>query len=325
MRVVEFNGPEFAHMIEDIDGYLCELQSMQIHAGLHILGATPQGETLVDMLYALLRLPNLAVPSLRAAVARALGMELADDWRRGKTREAQQIERTALALLRRLLAADFDSAQVEDVARAELPNVADYSELTQALHYACEQLVPVLRRTEDELSNLLDALDGKPIPAGPAGAPTRGMAHILPSGRNIYTVDPRGLPSPTAWEIGHQLAQELVERYRKECGAYPERIGLSLWGTTTIRTQGDDIAEVLALLGVRPVWQQENRRVIGLEIIPLSELGRPRIDVIPRISGFFRDGLPHLIALLDEAAQRVIDLDEPLDQNFPRKFYLERI
>lgn len=324
VRVVEFNGPEFAHMIEDVDGYLCELQSLQIHAGLHILGEAPQGKALVDMLYALLRLPNLAAPGLRAAVARALRVELTDDWRRGKTQEERRVEETAMGLLHQLAETNFDPACVGRIVSRALPEADNHAELVQALRFACEQVAPALRQTDREILNLLDALEGAPVPAGPAGAPTRGMAHILPSGRNFYTVDPRGLPSPTAWEVGRRLAEELIERYRSERGEYPQRVGLSVWGTTAIRTQGDDIAQALALLGVRPVWRQENRRVIGLEVIPLAELGRPRVDVIPRITGFFRDGLPHLVSLLDEAAQRVIDLDEPLEQNFPRKFYLER-
>ncbi len=324
VRIVEFSGKEFAHMMEDVDGYLCELQSLQIHCGLHTLGHAPQGAAFIDTLYALLRLPNLDVPSLRAAVAQALQVELNSDWRRGKTQAEQQVDATARALLQALAEARFDPTQVDAVVRAHLPR-APSADVVAALRYACAQVVPALRRASDEITNLLDALDGKPVPAGPAGAPTRGMAHVLPTGRNFFTVDPRALPSPTAWEVGRQLAETLVERYRAERGEYPLRVGLSIWGTTAIRTQGDDLAQALALLGVRPVWQRENRRVVGLEVIPLSELGRPRVDVIMRISGFMRDALPHAVALLDEAAQMVIGLDEPLAQNAPRRLYFERL
>ena len=130
---------------------------------------------------------------------------------------------------------------------------------------------------------------------------------FLPTGRNFYAVDPRTLPSLAAWQVGQELAREVLERHRDETGGYPESVGISIWGTSAMRTHGDDVAEVLALLGVRPVWQKENRRVIGVEVIPLDELGRPRIDVTVRISGFFRDAFPHLIKLLDEAVQAVID------------------
>ncbi|MDW8325006.1 MAG: cobaltochelatase subunit CobN [Anaerolineales bacterium] len=325
VRIVEFSGKEFAHMMEDVDGYLCELQSLQIHRGLHTLGQVPQGETLIDTLHALLRLPNMDVPSLRAAVATALGAALEHDWRRGKTQAERQVDTMVRDLLRALAEARFDAGRVEALVRAHLPGAPNAVEVITALRYACTHVAPALARTGDEIANLLDALEGRPVPSGPAGAPTRGMAHVLPTGRNFFTVDPRALPSPTSWEVGKQLAETLVERYRAEQGDYPERIGLSIWGTTAIRTQGDDIAQALALLGVRPVWQRENRRVVGLEVIPLAELGRPRVDVLMRITGFLRDALPHVIALLDEAAQMVIGLDEPLEQNAPRRLYFRRL
>jgi cobaltochelatase CobN len=193
------------------------------------------------------------------------------------------------------------------------------------LRFACESLVPNLARTTDEVDNLLRALDGRYVPAGPSGAPTRGMAHILPTGRNFYSVDPRSLPSQSAWRVGRQLAQEVLQRYLKETGRYPESVSISIWGTSAMRTHGDDAAEILALLGVRPVWQLESRRLTGVEVIPLAELGRPRIDVTTRISGFFRDAFPQLIQLIDQAVNAVIALDEPLEQNFVRKHYLDEV
>src|ERR1044071_5952486 len=144
------------------------------------------------------------------------------------------------------------------------------------------------------------------------------MAHVLPTGRNFYSVDPRSIPSTTAWMVGLDLARGVVERYLREEGSIPESVGISIWGTAAMRTSGDDIAQVLALLGVKPVWQMESRRVVGIEVVPLEELGRPRIDVVCRVSGFFRDAFPHAIALLDDAFERVSKLDEPLDQNFVR-------
>jgi cobaltochelatase CobN len=169
---------------------------------------------------------------------------------------------------------------------------------------------------------VLKALAGGYVPAGPAGAPTRGMAHILPTGRNFYAVDPQAIPSQAAWRVGRQLADELIGRYYAEEKRFPESVGLTIWGTSAMRTHGDDIAQCLALLGARPVWQAESRRVTAIEVIPLAELGRPRIDVLMRISGFFRDAFPHLIELLDQAAQMVARLDEPVEQNFIRKHFL---
>jgi len=182
--------------------------------------------------------------------------------------------------------------------------------------------VPALERVTDEIANVMSALAGRHVPAGPAGAPTRGMAHILPTGRNFYAVDPRAVPSQAAWRVGEQLAREVLERHRKEEGRYPEMIGIGAWGTSQMRTQGDDIAEVLALLGVEPVWDPQSRRIQDLAVVPLERLGRPRIDVTLRISGFFRDAFPHLIALVDRAVEMVVALDEPIERNFPRKHYL---
>jgi cobaltochelatase CobN len=169
------------------------------------------------------------------------------------------------------------------------------------------------------LVNLLDGLNGMAVPAGPSGAPTRGMTNILPTGRNFYSVDVRAIPSPFAWQVGQRLGADLLKQYLEREGRYPESIGLTVWGTSNMRTQGDDIAEVLWLLGVRPIWQQENRRVTELEVIPLSELNRPRVDVTVRMSGFFRDTFPGVVSLLDRAINLVADLDEPEDENFVRK------
>ena len=147
----------------------------------------------------------------------------------------------------------------------------------------------------------------------------------MPTGRNFYAVDPRAIPSQAAWRIGVQLADELIEQYQKEENTFPESVGLSIWGTSAMRTHGDDIAQCFALLGVRPLWQPENRRIRDVEVIPLDELERPRIDVLMRISGFFRDAFPHLIELMDKAVQLVANLDEPTEMNFVRKHYLQDV
>jgi len=196
--------------------------------------------------------------------------------------------------------------------------------IERVLRFICETLVPRLAQMGEEISGVLRALDGRYLPAGPSGAPTRGMAHVLPTGRNFYAVDPRAMPSAAAWRVGQGLADALLARYLRDEGGYPESVGLSIWGTSAMRTHGDDVAEVFALLGVRPRWQAENHRLLGVEVIALAELGRPRIDVVCRISGFFRDAFPGLVATLDQAVHQVAALDEPAEQNFVRKHYLEQ-
>jgi cobaltochelatase CobN len=353
---------DFAHLLEDIDGYLCEIGAAQIRDGLHVMGSAPQGRQLVEMLCALTRLPNIGVPGLPAEVARYYGLEfglLLED--KGKRLDAQAGQEPSLAstgvlalgrrvgralvtradaleaiegVCRDLYVAlqerEFSARRVGEViteclGEVERASTDTRANITSVLRFACEELVPNLARTADEIGNLMRALDGRYVPAGPSGAPTRGMAHILPTGRNFYSVDPRSLPSQSAWRVGRQLAQEVLQRYLKETGRYPESVSISIWGTSAMRTHGDDAAEILALLGVRPVWQVENRRLTGVEVIPLTELGRPRIDVTTRISGFFRDAFPQLIQLIDQAVNAVIALDEPLEQNFVRKHYLDEL
>ena len=177
------------------------------------------------------------------------------------------------------------------------------------------RLDPLLDRTADELANLLAALAGRYVPAGPSGTPTRGMWNVLPTGRNFYSVDPQAIPSPAAWETGQRLADALLQRHREETGRHLRAAGLVVWGTAAMRTHGDDVAQALALLGVRPRWQAETGRVAGVEAIALPELGRPRVDVTLHVSGFFRDAFPHLLTLLDQAIQLVAGLDEPEAQN----------
>ncbi|WP_422664844.1 cobaltochelatase subunit CobN [Acrocarpospora corrugata] len=207
------------------------------------------------------------------------------------------------------------------VTRGVAGDAAGRIELVErVLRFAATEIVPRLARTTDEIDNVLHALDGGYVPAGPSGSPLRGLVNVLPTGRNFYSVDPKAVPSRLAWETGQAMAESLVERYRADTGEWPRSVGLSIWGTSAMRTAGDDIAEVLALLGVRPVWDDASRRVTGLEVIPAAELGRPRVDVTVRISGFFRDAFPHVVAMLDDAVKLVAGLDEA--GNFVREHVL---
>lgn len=311
---------DFDALLQKVDGYLCEIGDAQIRDGLHILGQVPEGDQAVNLLSVMLRLPNGSAPSLHAELARALGFSwdqlLADPGARfdglvpallrsqlgevpSHGRLVEAIEALARRLIHRCQATAFDPSRVAEHLSAEMGTRAPGAET--ALRFACEVLWPALARTGNEVRNLLRGLEGRYVPAGPAGAPTRGNAGVLPTGRNFFTVDINTIPSPAAWEVGGRLGQALLERHRRETGVWPETISMVIWGSPTMRTHGDDIAEALYLLGVRPVWQPESRRVIGLELIPEQELGRPRVDVNIRISGFFRDAFPNLVALLDRA------------------------
>jgi cobaltochelatase CobN len=220
------------------------------------------------------------------------------------------VETQARALVEAMEAADWDPATARTLHGDPV--------VVRVLEFAATEVVPRLNRTTDELDAVLHALDGGYIPAGPSGSPLRGLVNVLPTGRNFYTVDPRAVPSRLAYETGVAMADSLLARHLDETGEYPASVGLSVWGTSAMRTSGDDVAEVLALLGVRPVWDEASRRVRELAVLPLGELGRPRIDVTVRISGFFRDAFPHVVAMLDDAVRLVAALDEPAEQNFVR-------
>jgi len=298
-----FEDPAFDDLLLEVDGYLCELKDAQIRGGLHVLGRPPAGEAQLDLVAAVTRLPQGRVPSLRVAVADELGVDLVA----GRRREVDAVEAECR---RRLAACQAAGWRVEALAPHERAGAAG-----TVLAWVCERLVPALEATADEIDAVLGALAGRAVAPGPSGAPSRGQAHVLPTGRNFYSVDPKAIPSRLAWEVGRGLADRLVERHMVEEGRPPRHVGLVVWGTAAMRTAGDDVAEALALLGVRPVWAEESGRVEGLEVIELDELGRPRVDVTVRVSGFFRDAFPHVLALLDDAVRLVAAVDEGPDDN----------
>ena len=298
----------FDDMILHVDGWLCEIKDVQIRDGLHILGQKPTGEAELDLVLAILRARQLfagehALPGLRQALG------LAEDG----TDERNSVDRAEAAARQLVTALQATGWDPEATQR-----LTDNAEVAAVLRFAATEVVPRLAGTASEIDQVLRALDGRFIPAGPSGSPLRGLVNVLPTGRNFYSVDPKAVPSRLAWEAGVALADSLLTRYRSDNGRWPQSVGLSVWGTSAMRTAGDDIAEVLALLGVRPVWDDASRRVVGLTPIPLAELGRPRIDVTVRISGFFRDAFPHVVTMLDDAVRLVADLDEPDDDNYVR-------
>jgi cobaltochelatase CobN len=305
---------EFDDFLLHVDGWLCEVKDAQIRDGLHVLGQAPEGPTRVDLVLAMLRARQMwsgreTLPGLREALglSEGGGEALAD---------VDAAETTARSLVQAMEDAGWAADAAGRVAGA-VPGERR-ERVTRVLEFAASEVVPRLARTSDELDHVLHALDGGYIPAGPSGSPLRGLVNVLPTGRNFYSVDPRAVPSRLAWETGQAMAGSLLDRYRADHGEWPRSVGLSVWGTSAMRTAGDDVAEVLALLGVRPEWDEASRRVTALEPIPVAELGRPRIDVTVRISGFFRDAFPHVVAMLDDAVRLVAGLDEPDTDNHVR-------
>ncbi|GAA4877632.1 cobaltochelatase subunit CobN [Actinomycetospora straminea] len=302
----------FDDFVMHLDGWLCEIKDAQIRDGLHILGRAPSGQERVDMVLAVLRARQLwsgtqSLPGLREALG------LAEN--EAPRTEVDRVEEVAHSLVLGMEKRDWANHDVPAQVTLEVLGRQDPT-VTDILTFAATEVVPRLDGTTGEITSVLHALDGGHVKAGPSGSPLRGLVNVLPTGRNFYSIDPRAVPSRLAWETGQMLADSLLERYRADHdGEWPTSVGLSLWGTAAMRTSGDDVAEALALMGVRPVWDEASRRVTGLEVVPSAELGRPRVDVVLRISGFFRDAFPHVVATMDDAVQLVAGLTDEADED----------
>jgi cobaltochelatase CobN len=296
-----------------LDGFLCELKDLQIRDGLHVFGAAPDAERLAGLALAIARSPRGTAPG-DASLTRALAEDLALGFdpltaELGETWRGRHEHLTAARTIGDVVDA-LEAMALDLVAGTRACDPA-WTRTRAVLAWVAQQLIPTLAACGDaERAGLLAALAGRRVAPGPSGAPTRGRADVLPTGRNFYSVDLRAVPTPAAWQLGWASAQLLVERHAQDHGSYPTAIALSAWGTSNMRTGGDDIAQALALMGVRPTWDQASRRVTGFEIMPAALLDRPRVDVTLRISGFFRDAFPNLIDLFDSAVRAVAALDE---------------
>ncbi|MEP3247385.1 MAG: cobaltochelatase subunit CobN [Sneathiella sp.] len=303
-----------------LDNYLCELKELQIRDGLHIFGQSPKDQQLEDLLVALVRIPRGDGEGGDASLIRALAADLSlnddfdpldcimgDKWEGAKPAvldypgnwrsKGDTVERLEF------LASDL----IADRTKPE----AHWTQSRAVMDKITTSLRPIVEACgAREIEGFLKGLNGQFVPPGASGAPTRGRNDVLPTGRNFYSVDSRAIPTPTAWQLGQKSANILVEHYRQENGSWPRSMILSAWGTSNMRTGGDDIAQALALMGVQPTWDKASNRVTGFSVIPTNELGRPRVDVTLRISGFFRDAFPQQMALFDKAVRAVATLDE---------------
>ena len=338
------NDGEQQALLQRLDAYLCEIKESQIRDGLHIFGQSPAGRQRVDTLVALARYPGgagAAQGSLTVALAHDLGLKdfdaLSPDWATPWTGERPQVlqalslepwrhaghTRERLELLAVRVVQDLGEEQGKGQGSAVPggPSAAPdlWPHTAQVLERLHTTLAPRLDACgPNEIGQLLRGLDGRFIPAGPSGAPSRGRPDVLPTGRNFYSVDTRAIPTGTAYFMGAKGAARVVERHLQDHGAYPTAMGLSVWGTSTMRTGGEDVAQAFSLLGVRPKWAPGSNRVVDIEVMPMSVLGRPRVDVTLRVSGFFRDAFPNVIDLFDTAVRAVASIapeDEPDDVN----------
>ncbi|MBO5605045.1 MAG: cobaltochelatase subunit CobN [Acidaminococcaceae bacterium] len=313
--------------------YVEKLKHMQIRTGLHIFGCPPEGEELREFLLVLTRVEDGDVHSLPKVICSAFGQdyyeleeksgELLADGETG----AQLLDKVwdiCTKIVEFLMEKGLNANAVELLLASEPLRGLNLSkesalDLETVVRFMVDTLAPNLAKTKQEITNTLRALDGEFIEPGPGGAPTSGRADILPTGRNFYGVDPYNIPTPVAWEIGKLLAHQAVNRFIKEEGHYPESIGMVIWSDSNMRSNGQDIAEFFYLMGVRPVWQRGSLKVKDLEVIPLQDLKRPRIDVTARISGLFRDTMPAVVELMEAAVNLVKGLDETWEENYIKK------
>lgn len=331
-EVQESGFVSFDEYIGHLHTYITDIKNMQIKTGLHVFGVPPSDDALTEYVLALTNLENGKMPSLIKLLANVYGYDYYEllensscvlpDGSMTYGMFLDKLKEKAITIVKLLQEHDFDAACIDQVFElVELHEVSGRmrQQFTGLLQYICQNIVPNLLQTSLEVENTLRALDGRYIDPCASGAPTSGGADLLPTGRNFYSVDPRTLPTKVAWEIGKQMAKDVINRFICEEGRYPESVGIILWATSNLRNHGQCVAEFLYLMGLKPVWQSGSQRVVGLEVIPLNELKRPRIDVTGRISGLFRDSLPVSVTWLDEAVRMVVALDEPFELNFVKK------
>jgi len=330
---VEGEGDE---ALTKLDAYLCELKEMQIRDGLHIFGQSPEGRLRTDLAVALARVPRRQGEGADQSLQRAIASDLLGnkfdplDCDMGAVWDGSKPE--ALAVVSTdTWRTNGDTVERIEMLAAHLVSgeqiwAPDWTATSEVLNGIDETILPAVDACgANEISGFLTALDGRFVEPGSSGAPTRGRMDVLPTGRNFFSVDSRAVPTPAAWHLGQKSAELLLKRHRQENGEWPTSLGLSAWGTSNMRTGGDDIAQAMALIGAKPVWDHTSRRVTGYEVITLAELGRPRIDVTLRISGFFRDAFPAQIDLFDKAVRVIAALDEDDPDNpIKARFELEQ-
>jgi cobaltochelatase CobN len=301
VRALLDQGAPFEAVVAAAHTAVARIADTRIPDGMHIFGEVPEGERRVEFIHAVMRYDG----ELRSAVLRMMGHDgsATDD---ALLRDA---ETTAKALIAAFLA-------------GETPDGLPHPD-TEALEKIRAGVLDLAARMDgsDEIGSLLSGLAGGYIPPGPSGLITRGKPEVLPTGRNFYSLDPFRAPTRAAWRIGTRLAESVVAKYADEHGRVPENVGMYWMASDIMWADGEQLAQIFSLIGVEPVWT--DGRVRSYRILPLEELGRPRIDVTVRMSGILRDCFYTSIELLDDAIHEVAALDEPLEANFIRKHALQ--
>ena len=321
---------DYKNFINKLHSYIEELKSSTIKDGLHILGEPAEGDRCATLIQALMRIDNCGMLAADKSVGKALGYDLEQlknepytFSEKGKSNLMilDDIRNITLDIIKEILSDNKTELKGEYLGY----EVKNRKYILTLRNNILETVLPKIRGVVREKESTVKGAEGKFIIPGQSGCPTRGNINILPTGTNFYAIDPNKIPSRASWKVGMQLGDKLIERYIEDEGKIPQNIAMLVYGGETMKTNGDDIAEALYLMGVRPIWLNNGDRVIGLEIIPYEELKRPRIDVTLRITGLFRDTFPILIRLLEEAVNLVSQLDESEEINYIRKNMNEEI
>lgn len=337
-REVSLQGHrDFDQVVKRAHEVLTRLRDSQVQDGLHVFGDIPTGEKLVEFINSILRHDFGEDTSLRRVVCELMGldydlvMENPGEWQQGFGKTYGELlgeaQGYAKEFIRRILL-NGHSLEPElgriagEILGDRLVNIKAVVKLAELR----EKVLDLNEKIEasKEIDSLLHGFDGGYIESGPSGLITRGRVDILPTGRNFYSLDPHRIPTKAAWRVGRSLANALVEKHTTDTGRFPENCAMVLFGSDVMWTDGEQVSQILYLLGVEPKWLSSGQ-VKGFRVIPLEELNRPRIDVTLRIGGVTRDCFPSIIEYLDEAIQVVAGLDEPLEMNFIRKHTLEQL
>ena len=329
-----------SNRIEKIDSFLCEIKESQIRTGLHIFGSRQKCINEINLILSIARVPTSNRNGLLQYIASTLNLDF-DPWTNNFEQILSKKDKEILSNYlndqvintRRTLEFLDNQAKyliyyffykknliindLEKIENKKILSIFSQQKIHKEYFYQIhkEILEPIIQSHSKEKLSFLNALRGLYVVSGPSGAPTRGKTEVLPTGKNFFSIDSRGLPTESAWIVGCKSASQIIDLYKQEHGEDLQNIAISVWATSTMRNGGEDICQILYLLGVKPIWDGPSRRVIDLEIIPLSVLNRPRVDITLRISGMFRDAFPNLISLVYKAIKLVSLVDEDINFN----------
>ncbi|MDR2445108.1 MAG: cobaltochelatase subunit CobN [Spirochaetaceae bacterium] len=322
----------FDEVIEEAHKVLSLIKNTQIQDGLHVIGEIPQGDSEIEFINQIVRYEGMDKRSLRALTASAIGVDFrallgnpearCELYKKNNGSILFDLDIIVKHILRQFLTGGDAKINIDRALELSY-RIVDPARI-DAIDAERERIIDIHRRlaASKETDALLSGLNGGYIPAGPAGVITRGRDDVLPTGRNFFTLDPGAIPTKAAYEVGRRLGDKVIEKFMNDEGRYPENFSMYWMCNDILWADGEGMGQLFYMMGVRPSWLP-NGRVHGFEIIPLAELGRPRIDITIKVSGILRDNFRDCMNMMDEAVQTIAALDESAEENYVRKHSLE--